>query len=346
MHDGGLIRFPFDTPPEPGEAHEVAAGILWMRIPLPMVLNHVNVYALDDGDGWTIVDTGLNHAQCRAAWDGLLAGPLVGKQVTRVLLTHHHPDHVGLAGRFTAQGAELLTSRTAYLMARMLMLDPQDRPNAETLAFWQAAGMAPALLEKRRAERPFNFADVTVPLPLGFTRLADGDVFDAGGRRWDIRAGHGHAPEHLTLWARDEPLVIGGDQFLPAISPNLGVYATEPEADTVGDWLASCWAFQAHARPEHLVLPGHKRPFTGLPLRLKHKIANHVEALGRLRSHLTEPRIASDCFLPIFGREIGADDGAYGLALGEAVGHLNHLLALGEVSRNTRADGVWEWRLT
>ena len=344
MHDGGLIRFPFETPPEPGAANEVAPGVLWMRIPLPMVLDHVNVYALDEGSGWTIVDTGLNHRMCRAAWDALRAGPLAGKPITRVILTHHHPDHVGLVGMF--EGAELLTSRTAYLMARMLMLDPQDRPSPETIAFWQGAGMAPELLEKRRNERPFNFADVTIPLPLGFTRLAEGGTLRAGGRLWDVRLGQGHAPDHVTLWARDEPLVLGGDQFLPSISPNLGVYATEPLADPVGDWLASCWAFKAFAAPDILVLPGHKRPFTGLPDRLDNKIANHVEALDRLRAHLVEPRSAAQCFAPVFGRDITPDDSAYGLALGEAVGHLNHLLALGEVSRNTRADGVWEWRRT
>ncbi len=344
--DGGLIRFPFETPPGPGAASEVAPGILWMRLPLPMVLDHVNVYALDDGDGWTIIDTGLDHPKCRAAWKALRAGPLAGKPIARVLLTHHHPDHVGLAGVFADEGAELAASRTAYLMARMLTLDVQERPRPETLAFWRGAGMAPEVYAKRAAERPFNFADICAPLPLGFTRLSDGDTVQAGGRIWDIRAGHGHAPEHLTLWARDEPIVIGGDQCLPSISPNLGVYATEPLADTVGDWLASCRAFHAHARADQLVLPGHKRPFTGLPDRLVNKIENHIEALDRLRAHLHRPRIASACFEPIFGREIAPDDGAYGLALGEAVGHLNHLLALGEVSRESRDDGAWEWRLT
>ena len=245
--DFSAITFPFEHPPGPGEAVEVAEGILWMRIPLPMVLDHVNVYALDEGDSWTVIDTGLNAGRCRAAWAALTEGPLAGKPVARVILTHHHPDHVGLAGMFADQGAELCASRTAYLMARMLVLDVQDVPRPETLAFWRGAGMDAGLLQKRASERPFNFADVVAPLPLGFTRLADGDTLTAAGRHWDIRAGHGHAPEHLTFWSRYDPVVIAGDQLLPSISPNLGVYATEPLADTVGDWLASCRAFQAHA---------------------------------------------------------------------------------------------------
>ncbi|MEM1272227.1 MAG: MBL fold metallo-hydrolase [Pseudomonadota bacterium] len=340
---GSAISFPVATPPDPGTEVEIADGVLWIRLPLPMALDHVNVYALDDGESWTLVDTGVNTSACRRAWNAILAGPLADKPVRRVFLTHHHPDHVGCAGTFAENGAALYASRVGYLTARMLTLDVQDRPLPETLSFWRAAGMDEALVLRRAAERPFNFSDIVAPIPLGFTRLDAGDVISAGGRTWDIRVGHGHAPDHLTFWSRDDNLVIGGDQFLPSISPNLGVYATEPYADTVGDWLRSCRAFEAFARSDQLVLPGHKLPFTGLPERLRHKIDNHVQALDRLRGHLDRPYSAAQCFVPIFGREIGADDTAYGLALGEAVGHLNHLLALGEVSRESR-DGVWVWR--
>jgi len=340
-----VIRFPHETPPAPGTATEVAPGILWMRLPLPMALDHVNVYALRDGDGWTIVDTGLDTQHIRDIWTDLLAGPLAGAPIVRVLITHHHPDHIGLAGMFMEQGAALLTTRTAWLMARMLVLDEQDRPAPETLRFWQRAGMDKTLLDKRAAERPFNFADTVAPLPLGYGRIRAGDVLHLSGRTWDVRIGHGHAPEHATLWCRDAPLIIAGDQLLPGISPNLGVYATEPDADPVADWLDSCAAFLPLATPEHLVLPGHKLPFTGLPTRLRQKIDNHHGALDRLRAHLAQgPRVATDCFAPLFKRRI--DEGTYGLALAEAVGHLNHLLALGQVTRSEDADGAWLWRLT
>jgi len=225
----------------------------------------------------------------------------------------------------------------------MLQLDVQERPVPETAAFWRSAGMPAEMLARRLAERPFNFADCTAPLPLGFSRIEAGDVLRAGGRTWDVRLGAGHAPDHATLWSRDDALVIGGDQLLPSISPNLGVYPTEPEADPVAAWLESCHRLSVFARDDQLVLPGHKLPFTGLPARLRQMADNHVEALARLRSWLAEaPRTANDCFAPLFGREIGA--GEYGLALGEAVGHLNHLLHRGEVTREARADGAWLWR--
>lgn len=334
------IRYPHAAPPEPGAATQIAEGVLWLRQPLPMALDHVNIYALDDGDGWTIVDTGFDTGKSRAIWQAALDGPLAGKPVTRVIVTHHHPDHIGLAGWFQeAHGAALTTTRTAWLMARMLVLDEQDRPAAETLRFWRRAGMDPDILATRAQERPFNFADCVAPLPLGYTRIAQGDTVRAGGRVWDVHIGNGHAPEHATLWSRDCPLVLSGDQILPSISPNIGVYATEPEADPVADWLEACGRMAALASEDRLVLGGHKTPFTGLPARMGQLIDNHHGALDRLLAHLATPQPAGACFPPLFKRPIGA--GEYGLALVEAVAHCLHLWHTGRATRTLSADGAW-----
>lgn len=336
-----MIRYPFEAPPAPGEAVEVAEGILWLRLPLPMALDHVNVHALRDGDGWTLIDTGLDTRMSRAVWDKVLSGPLGGVPVTRVIATHHHLDHVGLAGWFVERGAELVTTRTAFLYARMLVLDDQATHHPDTLAHYRSGGMAPEVFDGIAGERPFNFSDAVAPLPLGFTRIRQGDVLSIGGRTWDVRRGDGHAPDHATFWCRDEPLILGGDQLLPSISPNIGVYATEPGADPLGEWLDTCERFAPHATAEQLVLPGHKRPYTGLPDRLRQMIGNHAGALDRLRDHLCVPRTAADCFPVLYMREI--DRGTYVLALNEALAHLNHLLSRGEVVRERRSDGAWLW---
>ena len=338
----GGIRHPWVEPPAEGEATEIADGVLWMRLPLPMALDHVNVYALRDADGWTLVDTGLDTRRTRALWDRLLDGPLAGAPVARVLLTHHHPDHVGLAGWFAERGAEIWATRTSWLMARMLRLDVQEVPDERTLLFWRRAGMDAATYAARAGARPFNFADCVHSIPLGFRRLSEGERVRLAGRDWTVRLGGGHAPDHATLWEKDGPLVIGGDQLLPGISPNLGVYATEPGADPVADWIEACGRLSAFAAEDQLVLPGHKLPFTGLPLRLRQMEDNHHGALKRLRGWLAErPRTAAECFPPLFRRTIGASE--YGLALVEAVAHLNHLLHAGGAERSLDGE-AWLWR--
>jgi len=345
MMDGAApaLRYPWSEPPAEGEAIEVAQGVLWLRMPLPMKLDHVNVYALDDGDGWTVIDTGFASRRGRAIWDRVLAGPLKGRPVKRVIVTHHHPDHVGLAGMFQNNGAELLMTRTAWLLARMLTLDEQATPAPETVLFWRRAGMDADILVQRQIERPFNFADVVAPMPLGFTRLSQDDILNIGGRDWQVHIGAGHAPAHATLWSLTDNLVIAGDQILPSISPNLGVYATEPDADPVSDWLEACERLALIADDDHLVLGGHKLPFTGLPLRMRQLIDNHHGALDRLRTHLATPHAAAECFAPLFKRKIGS--GEYGLALVEAVAHCAHLWRLGEATRSLRDDGAWVYRI-
>ena len=292
------LHFPFAQPPAEGQATEVAPGILWMRLPLPMALDHVNVYALDDGDAWTLIDTGMHSRRSIAIWETLLAGPLAAK------------------------------------------LDEQPVPTPESLTFYRRAGLTAEMLAQRAKERPFNFCDVVSPMPLGFDRLSEGGLIHMGGRTWAIHLGSGHAPDHATFWSED--LVIGGDQLLPGISANIGVYPTEPECDPLTDWIDSCTRFVPMAQDRHLVLPGHKLPFTGLPLRLTQMIENHHSALERLFEHLSQPRRATECFAPLFKRAIGPNE--FGLALVEAVAHLNHLLQHGRVSRHLSPDGAWIWQ--
>ena len=338
------LAYPYPDPPAPGAAVEVADGILWLRLPLPMALDHVNVYALREDEGWCLVDTGFDTKKTRGIWEELLKGPLGGLPVTRVIATHHHPDHIGLAGWFRERdGATLETSRTAYLLTRMLVLDRTDRPSPESIDHFRKAGMDAARLAERARGNAFNMADVVAPLPLGFTRLQDGQTIEAGGRIWTVYMGNGHAPEHVTMWCMDEPIILAGDQIIPSISPNLGVYATEPDADPVAEWLETCERFVPMARPDHLVLPGHKLPFTGLATRLDQLIENHHGALARLEAHLREtPRTAAECFPPLFKRQIG--DSEYGLALVESIAHLNHLRATGRATRHLNEDGAYVWK--
>ncbi len=339
------ISYPWDTPPENGQVIEVADGILWLRLPLPMALDHVNIYALDDGDGWTLIDTGMKWGKVPAMWQAVLDGPLAGKPVTRVMSTHHHPDHIGFNGWFVEKfGAQLFSTRTSYLMGRMLTLDEQPAYNETQLTFYRRAGMRGDLFETRSKERPFNFADMVHPIPLGFSRLREGDVVNMGGRDWDVHIGHGHAPSHATFWCKDEPLALSGDQIIPSISSNIGVYPTEPDANPLDDWLNSCARFADMGTEQQLVLPGHKTPFRGLPLRMHQLIENHHGALDRLRDALKTPKTAGEVLEPVFKRTI--KDGEYGLALVEALAHCNYLWLKGDVTRSLHDDGAYRWQIT
>ena len=256
------MDYPWTSAPPVGEPIEVSKGIFWFRLPLPMALDHVNIYAVDEGDSWTIIDTGLWSQKTLAIWRSIVDQYFNNKPISRVIVTHHHPDHVGLAGWFQKEfKAVLWMTRTAWLMARMLRLDYQKLPTEETVNFWRRAGMDEETLKERAAGKPFNFGDSVYEMPLGFRRIVDSEKITLGNRSWIVRVGNGHAPEHATLWCENEPIVIAGDQIISSISPNLGVYATEPEADPVQDWLTSCETFLPFANDKqpvsytHLTLP-------------------------------------------------------------------------------------------
>lgn len=342
---GAGLAYPLEAViPGPGEAVEIADRILWLRLPLPMKLDHVNIYALDDGPGWTIIDTGFMTGKTKAIWADIMNGPLAAKPIRRVIASHHHPDHIGLAGWFqTEHGTSLWTTRTAWLYARMLTFDHQETTSDATLLHLQRAGADKARLDWAKAREPMNFSRVVYPLPQGYRRIQDGERIEMGGRAWRIFTGNGHAPEQATFWSVDGELVISADQILPRISPNIGVHPNEPEADPLGEWIVSCRRFQPLAKRNHLVLPGHNRPFTGLPKRLEQLIDNHHGAIKRLRKELARPRTAIECFDAIYKRRIG--DGEFMLALIEAIAHLNHMVATGQATRRLDADGAYRFEV-
>ncbi len=332
--------------PETGELITIADGISWARLPVPGSLKHINIWVLEDQGGVAIVDTGLDIAPCREAWEALLAGPLAGASVTRIIVTHFHPDHVGLAGwlieRFGGE-VPLWMSREEWLFARMLTADVRDAPPREAYAYWRAAGWSEERIEAEAQKGWGRFASVVSPVPVSFVRMAEGDRIRIGGREWRVLTGSGHCPEHACLidpepgsGACSGAVMIAGDQVLPKITSNISLNLSEPEGDPLGDWLASI--DKLRALPEGLlVLPSHGEPFTGLHARLDALERGHRERLDALHEHLAEPRRAIDCFTLLFGRKI--DDNSLGLATGEAMAHLRRLEVEGRAVRSVQ-DGV------
>lgn len=322
---------------ESGELVPIADGIGWARLPVPGSLKHINVWALEDDGGIAIVDTGLDIAPSREAWEKLLAGPLAGQKVTRIICTHFHPDHIGLAGWLTERfSISLWMTREEWLFARMLTADIRDQPPREALAYWRAAGWDEERIEAEAAKGWGRFSSVVSPVPVSFVRMRDGDRLRIRGRDWRVVVGSGHCPEHACLVDEAGGVMIAGDQVLPRITSNVSLSLSEPEADPLGDWLSSI--VKLKALPDNLlVLPSHGEPFTGLHARLDALDHGHRDRLDALHSHIAEPRRAVDCFSILFGRKI--DDSIIGLATGEAMAHLRRLEVEGRATREVR-DGV------
>jgi glyoxylase-like metal-dependent hydrolase (beta-lactamase superfamily II) len=325
--------------PEKGELIEVAPGIGWARLPVPWSLKHVNVWVLEDEDGLALVDTGLDIALSREAWEALFAGPLAGQTVTRIICTHFHPDHVGLAGWLTQRfGAPLWMTREEWLFARMLTADVRDAPPPEALSYWRAAGWDEWRIEEEAAKGWGRFSSVVSPVPVSFARMRDGDSLRIGNRKWRVVVGSGHCPEHACLVDEAGGVMIAGDQVLPRITSNVSLSLSEPEADPLGDWLHSI-ARLKQLPDSLLVLPSHGEPFTGLHARLEALDYGHRDRLDALHAHLKEPRRAVDCFSILFGRKI--DDGLIGLATGESMAHLRRLEVEGRATREVREGVNW-----
>lgn len=312
-----------------------------MRLPLPFQLDHVNVFALSDGDGWTVVDAGLRTPASLEGWSTALTGALEDKPVRRVICTHMHPDHVGLAGWLCEKrGAPLLMSRIEYLTARTLAAEAEGDAPAEGEVFYRAAGWTEAQIGSWR-EGYVGFGKGVSPLPRAYVRLSDGDVLDIGGDEWTVVIGSGHSPEHVCLWRKSDDVFIAGDQVLPRISSNVSVWPTEPDADPLGDWMASLDKLRALLPENTLVLPSHGEPFRGVRGRLGALKRGHEVALKRLERTLRKPARVIDAFPAVFGRTIG--DSVLGMATGEAQAHLNYLERRGRARRARDENGVDWW---
>lgn len=338
------LRYPFDGVPGPGNLMQVAPGVHWLRMPLPFSLDHINLWLLDDGDEVVLVDTGLNTPDLKALWSQLFETHIAGRRVNKIIVTHYHPDHVGLAGWLHEKTkAPIHISRTEYLMTRTLCLDVRAAPPTEVMEFFEAAGWDEKLLDAQRQNGYGNYAKGVSALPVSFVRLQQGDTLRINGADWQIWVGAGHAPEHVCLYSPALDVLISGDQVLPRISSNVSVYATEPEADPMRDWLRSLTFFK-QLPDTCLVLPSHNEPFYGLHARLDSLISGHCAKLERLTRKLEEPKTALETLDTLFGRRFD-NPMLISMATGESIAHLRFLESCGLLKREDK-DGVLYYKRT
>lgn len=327
--------------PNPGESIEIQDGIRWLRMPLPFELDHINLYLLEDRDGWYVVDTGLNTAITRQHWASVIAQlskPLIG-----VIVTHMHPDHLGLAGWLCdTHRLPLWMTELEYFAARALIHGPRDSARWTDEEYFVRAGL-PTEMVKERVNGQQGFQAVVSPIPLAYHRLKEGQVLEIGSSRWQVMIGRGHSPEHACLYCADKSLLLAGDHVLPAISPNIGSYTTEPDANNLRDYLDTLIPF-AGLPEDTLVLPAHNRPFRQLKKRVNQLQHHHHRHFSELLEHCRQPSTLYECLPVMFTRTLNG----YNLyfALAECLAHLNYLLEEGCVVRSLKPNGVYLYQTT
>jgi glyoxylase-like metal-dependent hydrolase (beta-lactamase superfamily II) len=349
-----LLHYPFgDAMPAQGQTMEVAPGVKWIRMALPFALDHVNLWLLRDEvdnpiaggarvQGWTVVDTCISRDEAKAQWEQIFASQLEGLPILRVIVTHMHPDHVGLAHWLCERwNAPLWISATDFLAARTASQSGSGFGGASAAEFFASHGLNdPEWGEKIRGRGSY-YPSLVPNVPRAFRRLQDGDLIPIGSCNWRCISGFGHAPEHIALYCEPLQVLISGDMMLPRISTNVSVYDVEPESNPLKDFLDSIDKF-AQLPANTLTLPSHGKPFRGLHERIRQLHAHHRERLAEVMQACEKtPQSAADVLSVIFKRKLDMHQTTF--AMGESVAHLHALWFAGQVRRQRGEDGVWRF---
>jgi glyoxylase-like metal-dependent hydrolase (beta-lactamase superfamily II) len=336
LHDE--ITYPFEERvPQPGEAIEVAPGVLWIRMGLPFALDHINLWLLADGDGWTIVDTGYGSEATRALWERHFADTLAGRPVRNVVVTHYHPDHVGCAAYLVERtGAPFHMTAAEYLSAHAAHDDSAGFDRESTLALFARNGLDTASIPEK-ARKANAYLRGVASVPRHYRRMMHGERLRIGGRDWEVITVFGHAPEQATLWCESLGVLISGDQVLPRITSNVGVWGSQPDSDPLSLFLDSLGRY-AHLPADALVLPSHDRVFRGLHPRIAQLHEHHERRLERLLEGCAKPITAYEAIPLLFKRAL--DEHQMRFAMGEAIAHLHYLEKAGRIRRESPTSEI------
>ncbi|MGB5902193.1 MAG: MBL fold metallo-hydrolase [Xanthobacteraceae bacterium] len=340
------LRYPWETPPGPNEVIELRPGVLWLRQKLPFQLNHVNIYLLADGDGWAMIDSGFGNEETIAAWTALFEGPLKNFNITRLIVTHSHPDHVGLAGWIVERfNCPLVMSQVEYLQSVYHQnRGTEERKEAQRL-FFRRHGMDESLTDKLLG-RGQDYLKRVSTLPASYRRISHGDEISIGTRRFKVITGGGHALDQVMLYCAADKLFLSADQVLSKISPNVSVWAVEPDQNSLGEYLASLASLTTTLPYDALVLPGHGVPFFGLKTRIKQLADHHEERCGMIAAACCESPKTSAELVPVVFYKYPLDAHQTGFAAGELIAHVNYMLNEGRLVVEPHTDGILRFRAT
>ncbi len=328
------LFFPQPVPPQPGELVDIAPGIRWLRLALPFALDHVNIYLIEDDGGWAVLDTGIADLRTRTVWERVRAE----HRLTRLILTHYHPDHVGLAGWMTGElglPVWMTADEHAHGLAARRILTEEGR--AIQRAFYVAHGLQPAAIEAAMG-RGTSYLKMTTGLPERVNPMQAGDVLRIGGRDFDVLTGGGHAPEQAMLLSRGDRVFLAADQILARISPNIGVWPTRPLEDPLAAYRGSLGALRRAVPDDVLAIPAHNLPFRGLHARIRTLENHHDARCNDVLAACDRPMTTAEILPVLFPRLLDAHQ--LGFAFGEVLAHVNHLVEQGALVRGTAPDGT------
>ena len=332
------LDFPWSDAPESEMRIEVAPGVHWIRMPLPFALDHINLWVLEAADGWILVDSGFDSSVTQEIWARLFETVFAGKQPRRLICTHHHPDHMGLAGWLTkTYGIPLSTTQKEWDAYHLWSRLAPEAVAEMMVQFYQRGGVASdrGEIDLRRRKSMSSRTRIT---PSTFDRIEDADDIEINGQAWTVNIGTGHAPELAALFRADDKVLISGDQVLPRISPNVSVMPFALDADPLKDFLDSLDRFR-ELPVDTLVLPSHKLPFYGLHDRIDALKAHHIDRLDDALTACVDPVTAADATTVLFPRAL--NDHQYFFALGETLAHLNYLWCDSQISREETTTGTF-----
>ena len=332
------INYYLNLQPKLGNVENIAPGVWWIRMPLPMPLDHINLWLLDEEDGFTIIDTGVCSEKAKIVWRSVLKKVVKDKPVKRLIVTHCHPDHVGLAAWLTSSlKLPLYLPLTEWLYARMLALDNGPNYMAAFAELFQSTGCPKDLIDEIRNFPPLFSQYAEVP-PNGIIRIQEGEILNIGKRKWRIIMGYGHSPEHACLVSETDGLFISGDIVLPRITPNIGVYPDQPDANPLNDYYYTLKKF-LDLPADLKVLPSHNEPFTGLHTRIAELINHHDSRLTIVRKCCLKPATAWEIAKELFNRRPLTSHNTV-FAMPETLAHINELISRGEITKSTNRNGI------
>jgi glyoxylase-like metal-dependent hydrolase (beta-lactamase superfamily II) len=343
------MTFPHAEPPAVGASIELSPGVHWIRMPLPFALDHINLWLIEEGDGWAVVDTGFGVQATRDIWEQHFAGTMQGKPLTRIICTHYHPDHLGnaqwLAERFaTSEGPLIPEMSLLELVTAHAVAGGTGAHQRDALAtFFRSHGLTEEQIEIT-ANRGNTYSGGVPTRPTTCQRIFPGDTIEIGGKFWSAIVGHGHTPEHLSFYCEEAKVLISGDMLLPKISTNVNVWPVTALSDPVGEYVNSLQAFK-YCEDDTLVLPSHGLPFRGIKARVEALETHHEDRMNELYAAVSEgAKTAADLIPTLFRRKL--DNHQLFFAIAEAVAHVNHGWRSGKLSRSIDADGRIRFQLS